>query len=96
MEWRVSDTTLWARRDEWIAGANLHDSLLLEPTLAAVVDTGLVSDIETLHLDRRNTDRKPASRHAALNLATTILITAKLTDWKNRWNPTQPAYPLSL
>lgn len=36
---------------------------------------------------RRNTDRKPDCRHAALCLATTILITVKLIDWKNRWNP---------
>lgn len=37
---------------------------------------------------RRNTDRRTDCRHAALCLATTILITAKLIDWKNRWNPT--------
>ena len=37
---------------------------------------------------RRNTDRKPPSRHAALHIATTILITAKHIDWKTRWNPT--------
>ena len=36
---------------------------------------------------RRNTDRRPDCRHAALCLATAILITAKLIDWKNRWNP---------
>lgn len=127
-----------------IDGANRNDIRLLEPTLAAVADAGLLEDIETLHLDRgydhpavrrqlaeagiadasiqrrrtsahrprspnrlglrwivestnswlsnygqlrRNTDRKPDCRHAALCLATTILITAKLIDWKNRWNP---------
>ena len=219
LEWRVSDTTLRARRDEWIAAgvfdrlcsealaafdrivgldvsevcvdgsihkapcggpgtgkspvdrgklgwkwsiatdghgipvgwaadaANVNDQTMLEPTLAAVADTGLVLDIDTLHLDRgyagepvlktcasygihdivrtpkrppgkarrqpkaeplgqrwivertnswlsnygqlrRNTDRKPDSRHAALRLAATILITAKLIDWRNRHNPT--------
>ncbi|MDE0238237.1 MAG: IS5 family transposase [bacterium] len=219
LEWRVSDTTLRARRDEWVeAGvfdklcsealaafdrivgldvsdvcvdgsthkapcggegtgkspvdrgklgwkwsiatdrhgipvgwaadaANVNDQTMLEPTLAAVADTGLIADIETIHLDRgyagapvlktclrygiddiartpkrrpgqargrpkaeplgqrwivesanswlsnygqlrRNTDRKPHSRHAALHLAVTIIITAKLIDWKNRWNPT--------
>ena len=219
LEWRVSDTTLRARRDEWIeagvfdrlcsealaafdrivgldvsdvcvdgsahkapcggegtgkspvdrgklgwkwsiaaerhgipvgwaiGGANRHDSLLLEPTLAAVSHTGLLADVETLHLDRgydgdpvaktcarwgiddisrtpkrrpgtarqqpkteplgqrwivesanswlsnygqlrRNTDRRTDCRHAALRLAITIIITAKLIDWKNRWNPT--------
>lgn len=219
LEWRVSDTTLRSRRDEWVragvfdrlcaealgafdrivgldvsdicvdgsvhkapcggpgtgkspvdrgklgwkwsiaterhgipvgwaaAGANQHDSVLLAPTLAAVADTGLVADIETIHLDRgydgnpaaetcrsygiddivrtpkrppgtarglptteplgrrwtvertnswlsnygqlrRNTDRKPDSRHAAIRLAVTIIITAKLIDWRNRYNPT--------
>lgn len=33
---------------------------------------------------RRNTDRRTAHRHAALCLATTILITAKLIDHRNR------------
>ncbi len=219
LEWRVSDTTLRARRDEWIAagvfdrlcsealaafdrivgldvsevcvdgsihkapcggpgtgkspvdrgklgwkwsiatdgrgipvgwaigGANRHDTALLEPTLAAVADTGLVADIETIHLDRgyagdptaqtcasfgiddivrtpkrppgtarglpkaeplgrrwivertnswlsnygqlrRNTDRRTDCRHAALRLAVTILITAKLIDWRNRCDTT--------
>jgi transposase len=127
-----------------IDGANRNDVRLLQPTLEAVDNAGLLSDVETLHLDRgydypavrrqlahigiadaciqpragakstrhpmrlglrwivestnswlsnygqlrRNTDRKPNCRHAALCLATTILITAKLIDHKNRWNPT--------
>ncbi len=32
-------------------GANRHDSVLLEPTLHAAADRGLLCDIETLHLD---------------------------------------------
>jgi transposase len=36
---------------------------------------------------RRNTDRRTRHRHAALCLATTILITGRLIDWRNRWNP---------
>ncbi len=35
-----------------IDGANRHDSILFDPTLAAVDSRGLVLDIETLHLDR--------------------------------------------
>ena len=35
----------------------------------------------------RNTDRHTIHRHAALSLATTVLITAKLIDWRNRWSP---------
>lgn len=35
-----------------IDAANRHDTMLFEPTLAAVADRGLLTDIETLHLDR--------------------------------------------
>jgi transposase len=217
LEWRVSDTTLRARRDEWIAagvfdtlrdhaleaydriigldlsevaldgslhkapcggegtgkspvdraklgwkwsvavdgagiplgwaieGANRNDLKLLEPTLEDIDRVGLIADIETLHLDRgydypkirsqledlglddvviqrrrprgstqpkpplrlglrwivestnswlsnygqlrRNTDRKTCHRHAALCLVATVLITARLIDWRNRWSP---------
>lgn len=34
------------------AGANRHDVILLEPTLAAAAQRGYLADIETLHLDR--------------------------------------------
>jgi transposase len=33
-------------------GANRHDTVLFEPTLAEVIDRGLLLDAETLHLDR--------------------------------------------
>ena len=36
---------------------------------------------------RRNTDRRPRHRHAALCLATTVLIVGKLIDHRDRWNP---------
>ena len=36
---------------------------------------------------RRNTDRRSRHRHAALCLATTILIVGKLIAWRNRWSP---------
>ena len=37
---------------------------------------------------RRSTDRRNTHRHAALCLATTILIIGKLIDYRNRWSPT--------
>lgn len=37
---------------------------------------------------RRNTDRRTRHRHAALCLATTILIVGRLIDHRNRWTPT--------
>jgi transposase len=37
----------------WVTdGANRHDSVLLEPTLSAVEERGLIEDIETIWLDR--------------------------------------------
>ena len=36
---------------------------------------------------RRNTDRKSCHRHAALCLATTVLIVGKLLTWRDRWDP---------
>ena len=129
-----------------IDGANRNDVPMLIPTLDAVADTGLLIDIETLHLDRsydypviearlaavgitdtdiqrrgtkpppgephrltlglrwiveatnswfsnygqlrRNTDRRNRHRHAALQLATTVLIIGRLLDYRDRWSPT--------
>ena len=128
-----------------IDGANRNDVRMLEPTLEAVAELGLLADIDTLHLDRgydspavrkrlrgagidqfeiqrrgtktpgvkkqpvrlglrwiveatntwwsnygqlrRNTDRKPRHRHAALCLATVILIVGRLIRWRDRWSP---------
>lgn len=36
---------------------------------------------------RRNTDRRSRRRHAALCVATALLIVGRLIDWRNRWNP---------
>jgi transposase len=36
---------------------------------------------------RRNTDRRPEHRLAQLALAIVVLLTAKLIDWRNRWDP---------
>ena len=128
-----------------IDGANRNDVRLLGATLDAVADAGLLSDIDTLHLDRgydypvvrdqlaglglgsleiqrrgtkapgkkqpvrlglrwiveatnswwsnygqlrRNTDRRARHRHAALCLATTVLIVGKLIAYRDRWSPT--------
>lgn len=130
----------------WTAdGANRNDCVMLEPTLAAVADRGLLAECETLHLDRgydngivrrlvadvgiedlvcskvrpagtaarkklvplglrwpiertnswlsnfgqlrRNTDRSTVHRLAQVALAITLLLTAKLIDWRDRWAP---------
>lgn len=36
---------------------------------------------------RRNTDRTTRHRAAQLALAITLLLTAMLIDWRNRWSP---------
>lgn len=36
---------------------------------------------------RRNTDRTHHHRQAQMALAITLLLTAKLIDWRNRWSP---------
>ena len=36
---------------------------------------------------RRNTDRRSVHRHAQLQLAIALLLTAKLIDWAHRWSP---------
>ena len=39
---------------------------------------------------RRSTDRQNRHRHAALQLATVVLITSRLIDYRNRWSPNNP------
>jgi len=36
---------------------------------------------------RRSTDRNPTHRHAAIQLATSVLIIGRLLDYRNRWQP---------
>jgi len=131
-----------------IDGANRNDIPMLEPTLDAIAQHGLLVEVGTLHLDRgydypavrdrlaryglsdldvqrrgtkpepgephrltlglrwiveaanswwsnygqlrRSTDRRNRHRHAALQLATTILIIGRLIDYRDRWSPTPP------
>jgi len=37
---------------------------------------------------RRSTDRRKIHRHTAMALATTVIITGRLIDYRNRWDPT--------
>ena len=40
---------------------------------------------------RRNTDRRTIHRHAQLQLAIAVLLTAQLIDWAHRWGPLRAA-----
>ena len=53
-------------------GANRHDSILLEPTLQAVADRGLLGDIGTLHLDRGYDSAMTTSRCSQLGLTDVV------------------------
>ncbi len=56
-----------------IDGANRNDIKLLEPTLAHLDDTGLLCDVETLHLDRGYDYSVVHDRLAALGLDDLII-----------------------
>ena len=51
-KWSVATDLLGIPIGWVIDGANRNDSILLEPTLQAVADRGLLLDVKTLHLDR--------------------------------------------
>jgi hypothetical protein len=70
--------------------ANRGDSILLEPTLQAVADRGLLLDIETLHLDRGYDNALTTQRCQALGL--TDIVCAK----KKRKSEAKIKKPLTL
>jgi len=53
-------------------GANRHDSVLLEPTLQAVAKRGLLTDVQTLHLDRGYDSDATMTRCAELGLTDVV------------------------
>ena len=71
-----------------IDGANRNDVRLLEPTLAAVADTGLLADIGTLHLDRRYDYPVIEARIAAAGIVD--------TDIQRRGTKPEPGQPHRL
>jgi transposase len=74
-----------------IDGANRHDIILLEPTLDAVADRGLLPDVETIHLDRGydvNTVRAA--------LADCGITDAVIARKRERGAPKPPPQPLRL
>src|SRR5665647_1466433 len=73
-----------------IDGANRGDSILLEPTLHAVADRGLLLDVETLHLDRGYDSFLTTQRCHALGL--TDIVCAK----KKRKGEAKAKKPLTL
>jgi transposase len=67
-KWSLA-TDRWGIPIGWVAaGANRNDSILLEPTLQAAADRGLLTDGHTLHLDRGYDSTLTLTRCAELGL----------------------------
>ncbi len=89
-KWSVA-TDRWGIPLGWVIdGANRNDSVLLEPTLQAVADRGLLLDVGTLHLDRGYDSNLTTERCQRLGL--TDLICAK----KKRKTDKKIKKPLTL
>jgi len=89
-KWSVA-TDLFGIPIGWVIdGANRNDSILLEPTLQAIADRGLLLDIETLHLDRGYDSALTTQRCQALGL--TDIVCAK----KKRKGEAKIKNPLTL
>jgi len=89
-KWSVA-TDLFGIPIGWVIdGANRNDSILLEPTLQAVADRGLLLDIETLHLDRGYDSALTTQRCHGLGL--TDIVCAK----KKRKGEAKIKKPLTL
>lgn len=89
-KWSLA-TDRWGIPIGWVAaGANRNDSILLEPTLKAVADRGLLTDVHTLHLDRGYDSTLTLTRCAELGL--TDIVCAK----KRSTSKTKIKKPLSL
>ena len=89
-KWSVA-TDLFGIPIGWVIdGANRNDSILLEPTLQAVAERGLLLDVETLHLDRGYDSNLTTERCQDLGL--TDVICAK----KRRKGEAKIKRPLSL
>lgn len=71
-KWSIA-TDRWGIPLGWtIAGANRNDSILLVPTLEAVAARGLLTDIETLHLDKGYDSEATMTRCAEAGLTDVI------------------------
>src|SRR5665811_1791672 len=89
-KWSVATDLLGIPIGWVIDGANRNDSILLEPTLKAVADRGLLLDIETLHLDRGYDSALTTQRCHGLGL--TDIVCAK----KKRKGEAKIKKPLTL
>jgi Transposase DDE domain len=74
-KWSVATDTVGVPIGWVIDGANRNDSVLLEPTLQAVASRGLLTDVQTLHLDKGYDSHLTIER--CHNLGVTDIVCAK-------------------
>ena len=80
----------------WVTdGANRNDSILLEPTLQAVADRGLLLDIETMHLDRGYDSALTTQRCHGLGLTDIVCAKKKRKGEAKIKKPTHPRTALA-
>ena len=79
-----------------IDGANRHDSILLEPTLQAVAARGLLSDVETLHLDRGYDSALTTQRCHSLGVTDIVCAKKKRSAKKKHKGQVKPKKSLTL
>lgn len=87
-KWSLA-TDRWGIPIGWVAaGANRNDSILLEATLQAVADRGLLADVETLHLDRGYDSNLTLTRCANLGLHDVHVAKKKPRGTSTKTTPT--------
>lgn len=86
-KWSVA-TDRWGVPLGWVIdGANRHDSVMLEPTLQAVADRGLLLDVETLHLDRGYDSNLTLQRCTDLGVLDIVCAKKRTTSSKKTKKP---------
>ena len=95
-KWSLA-TDRWGIPIGWVAaGANRNDSILLEATLQAVADRGLLADVETLHLDRGYDSNLTLTRCAHLGLHDVHVAKKKPRGTATKTTPTTGGTALTL
>lgn len=79
-----------------VAGANIHDSLLLGDTLDAVARRGLLDELGTLHLDRGYDNQYVRADCAERNLSDLVIAERKKKNRQRGTNRQRTKVPLGL
>ena len=89
-KWSVATDRLGIPVGWTIDGANRHDSILLKPTLQTVADRGLLTDIETLHLDRGYDSAVTTTRCTELGLTDVVCAKKRVKGALKAKKPLNP------